>query len=105
MCAARTFAPLYCWFASDVTVAMLVVKNKGISLHWEMNSILIQIWQKNFFCIDHQHGRFVTWLQTENLKFIINVLVFTTTVEAPVSRRLQEAEQVSGAGCLREWSS
>ena len=55
-----------CWFTSDVTAATLVVKNKSISLRWEMDSILIQIWQKNFFCIDHQHGRPVTWLQTKN---------------------------------------
>ena len=56
----------YCWFASDVTAAMLVVKNKSISLRWEMNSILMQISQKNFFSFDHQHGRLVTWLQTKN---------------------------------------
>ena len=37
-----------------------------VSLRWEMNSILMQILQKNFFCIDHQHGRLVTWLQTKN---------------------------------------
>ena len=36
-------ATTYCWFASDVTTAMLVVKNKSISLRWEMNSILMQI--------------------------------------------------------------
>ena len=57
----------YCWFASDVTAAMLVVKNKRVSLRWEMNSILMQILQKNFFCINHQHGRLVTWLQTKNM--------------------------------------
>ena len=45
---------------------MLVVKNKKVSLRWEMNSILMQILQKNFFCIDHHHGRLVTWLQTKN---------------------------------------
>ena len=28
----------YCWFARDVTAAMLVVKNKSISLLWELNS-------------------------------------------------------------------
>ena len=56
----------YSWFASDVTAAMLVVKNKRVSLRWEMNSILMQILQKNLFCIDHQHGRLVTWLQTKN---------------------------------------
>ena len=49
-----------CWFASDVTAAMLGVKNKSVSLRWEMNSILMQILPKNFFCIDHQHGRLVT---------------------------------------------
>ena len=43
-----------------------MVKNKSISLRWEMNSILMQIQQKNFFCFDHQHGRLVTWLQTKN---------------------------------------
>ena len=32
-----------------------------------MNSILMQILQKNFFCINHQHGRLVTWLQTKNI--------------------------------------
>ena len=35
--------PVNCWFASDVSAAMLVVKNKSISLLWEMNSILMQI--------------------------------------------------------------
>ena len=30
-----------CKFASDVTAAMLVVKNKIISLPWEFNSIFI----------------------------------------------------------------
>ena len=29
------------WFARDVTVAMLVVKNKIISLLWELNSIFM----------------------------------------------------------------
>ena len=43
-----------------------MVKNKRVSLRWEMNSILMQILQKNFFCINHQHGRLVTWLQTKN---------------------------------------
>ena len=30
-----------CWFAGDVTAAMLVVKNKSISLLWELNSIFM----------------------------------------------------------------
>jgi len=29
------------WFARDVTAAMLVVKNKSISLLWELNSIFM----------------------------------------------------------------
>ena len=28
-----------CRFARDVTAAMLVIRNKNISLHWELNSI------------------------------------------------------------------
>ena len=31
----------YCWFALDVTAAMLLVKNKSISLLWELNSIFM----------------------------------------------------------------
>ena len=31
----------YCWFARDVMAAMLVVKNKSISLLWELNSIFM----------------------------------------------------------------
>ena len=58
----------YCWFASDVTAAMLGVKNKSVSLRWEMISTLMQILPKRFFCIDHQHDRLVTWLQTKNRK-------------------------------------
>ena len=30
-----------CWFARDVTAAMVVVKNKSISLLWELNSIFM----------------------------------------------------------------
>ena len=30
---------LYCWFARDVRAAMLVIKDKSISLLWELNSI------------------------------------------------------------------
>ena len=34
-----------CWFALDVTAAMLVIKNKSISLRWELNAIFMQILQ------------------------------------------------------------
>ena len=45
---------------------MLGVKSKSVSLRWEMDSILMQILPKSFFCTDHQHGHLVTWLQTKN---------------------------------------
>ena len=41
----------YCWFASDVTAAMLGVKNKSVSFRWEMNSILMQILPKISFVL------------------------------------------------------
>ena len=31
----------YCWFARDVTAAMLMVENKSISLLWELNAIFL----------------------------------------------------------------
>ena len=31
----------YCWFARDVTAAMLVDKNKSIFLLWELNAIFM----------------------------------------------------------------
>ena len=34
---------IYCWSAGDVTTAMLAVKNKSISLLWELNSIFISV--------------------------------------------------------------
>ena len=30
-----------CWFACDITAALLVVKNKSIALLWELNSIFM----------------------------------------------------------------
>ena len=33
--------PSYCWFARDDTAAMLVVKNKSISLLRELNSVFM----------------------------------------------------------------
>ena len=48
---------LYCWFACDVTAAMLMVKNKSISLVWEQNSLFMYIIQEKIYCIDSQHGR------------------------------------------------
>ena len=50
------------YFAHDLMAAMLVVKNKSISLLWDS----CKFFGQNFFCIDPQHGRLVTWLQTKN---------------------------------------
>ena len=36
----------YCRFARDVTAAMLLVKNKSISLLWEINSIFMYMFRK-----------------------------------------------------------
>ena len=53
----------HCWFARDVTAAMLMVKNRSISLLWEPNSIFMYILQEKIYSIDSQHGRLVRWLQ------------------------------------------
>ena len=34
--------------ARDVTAAMLVIKNKNVSLLWELNTTFMEILQKNF---------------------------------------------------------
>ena len=39
----QAFTILNCWFARDVTVALLMVKSKSVSLLWELNSIFMQI--------------------------------------------------------------
>ena len=57
-----------CWFASDITATLLVIKNKSISLLWELNSTFREILQKTVCCIDHKHGRLLTWLQTKNIE-------------------------------------
>ena len=37
----QTSEDIQCWFERDVTAAMLVVKNKSITLLWELNSIFM----------------------------------------------------------------
>ena len=44
----------------------MVVKNKSISPLWKLSSIFMSILPKEFHCIDHEHGRLVTCLQTKN---------------------------------------
>ena len=55
-----------CWFARDVRAAMLVVKNKSISLHWQLKSISHKFFWEKFYCIDLQRSRLVRWLQAIN---------------------------------------
>ena len=59
---------LHCLTACVVMAAMLVAKNNSLSLRWELNFIFMQIrfCEKKFYCIDHQHGRFVTCLESKN---------------------------------------
>ena len=47
---------------------LLVVKNNSISLLWELNSFFCKLFEKKFHCIDPQHGRPVTWLQTKKMR-------------------------------------
>ena len=62
----RSPQPLYCWCAHDVTAAMLVVKNKSISLLWDVNFNSCKFFEK-IYCFDLQHGRLLTWLKTKNI--------------------------------------
>ena len=55
------------WFARDVTAAMLAVKNKSISLLWELRlHFHVNSSKKNSIVLIRQHGRLLTWLQTKN---------------------------------------
>ena len=76
----------YCWFARDVTAAMLVVKNKSISLLWELNSIFIlmdkKLGETTNLCVEIMNskrqvmGKF-TWSRGTNsrLPFDIHVML------------------------------
>ena len=76
----------YCWFARDVTAAMLVVKNKSISLLWELNSISIlmdkKLGETTNLCVEIMNskrqviGKF-TWSRGTNsrLPFDIHVML------------------------------
>ena len=46
-----------CWFARDVTEAMLAM----------FSPLSCKFFEKKFYCIDPQYGRLVTWLQTKNM--------------------------------------
>ena len=52
---------------------MLVIKEKSISLLWELNSIFKLILREKFYCFDPQHGRLVTWLKTKNLLRLVSL--------------------------------
>ena len=41
----------FCWFACDVTVAMLDGKNNNLFLRWELNFVITQILRKEMYCI------------------------------------------------------
>ena len=75
-----SFQNPYCWFAGEVTAAILVVKNKSNFLLWELNYFLY-FFEKNFYCIDPQHGRLVTWLQTKDIPTILHLVRLIRTLK------------------------
>ena len=70
----------YCWFARDVTAAMLVVKNKSITLLWELTLFSCKFFEEIFFCFDPQHGRLVTWLQTKNRYYYSIIIIIIVII-------------------------
>ena len=79
----------YCWFARDVTAAMVVVKNKSISLLWELNSIFIlmdkKLGETTDLCVEIMNSKRqvmekLTWSRGTNsrLPFDINVMLRVT---------------------------
>ena len=81
----------YCWSALDVTTAILVVENKSICLLWEPNSIFMLIIREKLYCIDPQHCRLVSWLQTKNDYFVVSFKIFATPLmnpNSPISQNL-----------------
>ena len=78
----------YCWSALDVTAPMLMVKNKSI---WEPNSIFMLIIREKLYCIDAQHCRLVSWLQTRNASFVVSFKIFARPLmnpNSPISQNL-----------------
>ena len=71
--------------AFDVTAAMLVVKNKSICLLFEPNSIFMLIIREKLYCIDPQHCRLVSWLQTKNASFVVSFKIFVRPLMNPNS--------------------
>ena len=79
----------YCLVAVDVTAAMLVVKNKSICLLWEPNFIFMLIIREKLYCIDPQHCRLVSWLQTKNASFVVSFKIFVRPLinaNSPISK-------------------
>ena len=87
-----SFQNPYCWFAGDVTAAMLVVKNKNNSLLWELNYFFYFFREK--FLLYHQHGRLVTWLQTKDIATIMHLvrLIRTPKVDFYPIKNVLEAK-------------
>ena len=53
----------FCWFSCDVMAATLELKNNSLSLSWDSTLFLCKFCEKKLYCIEHQHGRLVTWLK------------------------------------------
>ena len=95
----------YCWFATDLTAAMLVHKNKTFSLRWEFNSFFKQIGGENFgTVIPHftdirlkrtlnYYEQFALFLGKESLYIFSKFIPLNT--DASLTRTLSMAPSVS----------
>ena len=61
----------HCWFADDVTAIMLVVKKKKKQKHFSHFGTKPYFhktyFEKKLFCNDHQHGRFIQVVESQEL--------------------------------------
>ena len=70
---------MHCWFARDITTAMLVFKN------WELNYFHANSAKTKLCCTDHQHGPLVTLVanqeqETSNKLMLLELIVFANVM-------------------------
>ena len=55
------------WFTHNIRAPLLVVKNKNYPFYRMGSKLHFQVvFENNVYCVDHQHGHHVMWLQTKN---------------------------------------
>ena len=80
-----------------------MVENKSICLLWEPNSIFMLIIREKLYCIDPQHCRLVSWLQTKNDYFVVSFKIFATPLmnpNSPISKNLSFSYNPQLSTCL-----